>query len=235
MHEFANCRLRASAARLLLPVLIAAMLLLGQQAQAVIIDPAGDFLSVYTGPRNGDLDVLSASATRSGTSAVTLTASHAAAIGTTVGSAYIWGINRGAGIEPFPTFDPPVGEGVYFDSYVTLFADGTGTFTDLILGGVQELDPAAITIAGATISVRLTSGLLQSQGFAFEDYLYNIWPRYAPAGVEPGSNTQISDFAPDASSFAAAVPEPATWALMLGGFGLAGARLRRRRAATVSA
>ena len=30
---------------------------------------------------------------------------------------------------------------------------------------------------------------------------------------------------------AAAVPEPATWALMLGGFGLAGAGLRRRRAA----
>lgn len=31
--------------------------------------------------------------------------------------------------------------------------------------------------------------------------------------------------------FSAAVPEPATWALMLGGFGLAGTALRRRRAA----
>ncbi|MBU1376339.1 MAG: PEPxxWA-CTERM sorting domain-containing protein [Alphaproteobacteria bacterium] len=29
---------------------------------------------------------------------------------------------------------------------------------------------------------------------------------------------------------ATAVPEPATWALMLGGFGLAGTALRRRRA-----
>jgi microcystin-dependent protein len=29
-----------------------------------------------------------------------------------------------------------------------------------------------------------------------------------------------------------AVPEPGTWALMIGGFGLAGAALRRRRAAT---
>jgi len=32
------------------------------------------------------------------------------------------------------------------------------------------------------------------------------------------------------TGFNAAVPEPATWALMLGGFGLAGAALRRRRA-----
>ena len=29
----------------------------------------------------------------------------------------------------------------------------------------------------------------------------------------------------------AAIPEPTTWALMIGGFGLAGAALRRRRAA----
>ncbi len=33
----------------------------------------------------------------------------------------------------------------------------------------------------------------------------------------------------------AGVPEPATWALMIGGFGMAGAALRRRRSATATA
>jgi hypothetical protein len=36
-------------------------------------------------------------------------------------------------------------------------------------------------------------------------------------------------------SFAGAVPEPATWAMMIGGFGLAGAAARRRRPAAVLA
>ncbi|WP_293907435.1 PEPxxWA-CTERM sorting domain-containing protein [Phenylobacterium sp.] len=34
-----------------------------------------------------------------------------------------------------------------------------------------------------------------------------------------------------ATPFGGAVPEPSTWALTIGGFGLAGATLRRRRAA----
>ncbi len=40
----------------------------------------------------------------------------------------------------------------------------------------------------------------------------------------------ISDFAPDAATFRAIVPEPATWAMMLAGFGLVGVAMRRRRA-----
>ena len=47
-----------------------------------------------------------------------------------------------------------------------------------------------------------------------------------------GSGTAFAggnDFAIDNISVSAAVPEPATWAMMLTGFGLAGAVLRRRR------
>jgi hypothetical protein len=203
-------------------------------AQAVIIDATGDFLSIYTGPLAGDLDVTAVDAILSGPGEVTLSGTHAAPIGTTAGAAYVWGIDRGAGTEALATLDPPAGQGVTFDSIVALSPNGTGAFIDLVLGGApQALDPSSISIAGSTISVTLTEALMPSQGFAFADYRYNLWPRFAPGGANPGDNTQISDFAPDASTFTASaavtsVPEPAGLGLLAGGI-LTMAAIRRRR------
>jgi hypothetical protein len=199
-------------------------------AQAMLLDAAGDFLPTYGGPSNGDLDVTRVDALLSGSNAVELLGTHAAPIGTTPGVAYVWGIDRGAGIEPFPTLIPPTGAGVIFDAVVVLGPDGTGFFLDLILGGApQFLDPSTITIDGATISVLLSEALLPSQGLAFAEYRYNLWPRYAPSGVDPADNTQISDFAPDASTFTAraVVPEPSGLGLLAGG-ALALVVMRRR-------
>ncbi len=118
------------------------------------IDPAGDFLSVYTGPLNGDLDVTAFDAVLSVPDEVVLVGTHAAPIGTTPGAAYVWGIDRGAGIELFPTLDPPTGEGVTFDAVVVLLPDGTGSLIDLVEGGVpQPLDPSSISVSGPTIAV----------------------------------------------------------------------------------
>ena len=90
---------------------------------------------------------------------------------------------------------------------MALAPNGTGAFIDLVLGGApQILDPSSISIAGSTISVTLTEAQMPSQGFAFADYRYNLWPRFAPGGANPGDNTQISDFAPDASTFTASAP-----------------------------
>lgn len=129
---------------------------------------------------------------------------HAGPIGTTEGAAYVWGIDRGAGTELFPTLAPPAGEGVTFSAVAILLPDGTGTFLDLVTGGATVLDPSSIRIAGSTVSVSLS--LLPSQGFEVEDFGYNLWPRYAPDGVNSLDNTQISDFAPDASTFTARLP-----------------------------
>ncbi len=53
------------------------------------------------------------------------------------------------------------------------------------------------------------------------------------ASGTPGGAPPISFL--DGVSLEAAVPEPATWALMLGGFGLVGSAMRRRSTATVAA
>lgn len=195
-------------------------------------DATGDFLDTYSGPRAGDLDVTSVDAHRSGTM-VTLTADMAGALGTTAGAAYVWGINRGAGVEPFPHFDPPTGQGVFFDAYVIVSGDGTGTLTNLLTGTTQALDRSSIRMKGSELTVSLAAAMLPREGFAFGDYLYNFWPRFAPGGVVPTNNSQISDFAPDDSSFAASAPEPAAWAMMLGGFGAVGGMMRGRRKTAV--
>ena len=138
-----------------------------------------------------------------------LSGTHAARIGTTPGAAYVWGIDRGAGTELLTELDPPAGEGVTFDAVVILLPDVTGSFIDLAGGGApQPLDPSSVDISGRTISVSLPRSLLPSQGLDFADYRYNLWPRFAPGGVDPGDNTQISDFAPDASTFVAQPQEP---------------------------
>jgi hypothetical protein len=199
--------------------------MLSTPAQATVTDPAGDFLATFTGPHNGDLDVLSVGALDQGGN-VTLTATLNGAIGTTAGEAYVLGINRGGGL-PLLTFGTPsVGAGVNFDAVAVLLPGG-GSFVDLLLPTAQA--PVAlsnVTFSGATLRAVIPLADLPSNGFSAAQYLYNLWPR---DGLNTSDNGQISDFAPNATSFRASVPEPAAWALMIAGFGLVGATLRRRR------
>jgi hypothetical protein len=199
-----------------------------QPARATtIVDPSGDFLGTYTGPHNGDLDVLSASAVQDGTS-VTLTANLNGAVGTTAGSAYVWGVNRGAGAQLLTFGTPSVGAGVSFDAVAVLFPNLTGavvTFTGGMASAPVPLAAGSVTSSGSTITAVVPFSMLLTTGFAPANYLYNVWPRVGLA-----TNDQIADFAPNASSFAASVPEPAAWALMILGFAVTGAALRGRKA-----
>jgi hypothetical protein len=64
-----------------------------------------------------------------------------------------------------------------------------------------------------------------SNGHDISQFGFNMWPRQG--GFR---NDQVADFAPDGSNFnGVSVPEPATWAMMILGFGGIGSVLRRRR------
>ncbi|WP_254602811.1 PEPxxWA-CTERM sorting domain-containing protein [Sphingomonas bacterium] len=69
--------------------------------------------------------------------------------------------------------------------------------------------------SGVTLSTRLPSGTARSLPVDLSGQVFT-----GGAGIAFGSVTVSAE---------PAVPEPATWAMMIGGFGLAGAALRRRR------
>lgn len=206
-------------------------------ASATVYDPQGDFLATYTGPQNGDLDALSASAYFNGGS-FRLSSVQNGTVGATSGSLYVWGINRGAGIPRLTFGAPSVGAGVLFDAVAVLFPNGTGrvaTFPAMGAPVITPLSSGAVTVGGATISGLVPASLLPSRGFAFEDYTFTMWIRKRVNPALDGTNAELADFIPDASGFTASVPEPTSWAMLIVGFGLSGAVLRRRRTVVVAA
>jgi PEP-CTERM motif len=214
--------------RLLAPPLLLAALIAsgttGAHAQG-IGDAAGDFLPTYTGPQNGDVDVLGAFVGYNpGNDTFNFSGSFAGAVGTTAGAFYVWGLDRGTGTERFLAGSPSLGAGVKFDAVVFLRPDGTARVTTFVgaVGTGVEIGAGTATIAGNTISGSISGALLGSTGFAKSDYTWNLWPRTGAS-----SNT-ISDFAPDGTNVAVAVvPEPATFALMGLGLGLVGMMRRK--------
>lgn len=194
---------------------------------ALITDPVGDFLATYTGPKNGDMDVISAQVFYDGTN-FTFFNSQNGAVGTTPGGVYVWGVNRGTNLAPFGAFAP----GVLFDAVVVLESNGTGLVID-ITGAVPTvaLPAANVIINGNTIEGIVSASLLKSLGFSPENFGVNVWSRDGLASGAAGL-AQIADFAPNNSDAAVTTPEPATGLLLGSVMGLAAflRRLQKRAA-----
>jgi hypothetical protein len=127
------------------------------------------------------------------------------------------------GIETFSfTFAAPVSR--------IGFAVSTG------LSNVSQ--PPQVDNAGATFSLAASGG--QTGGFTLVDpgrgavawiSISSPTPFTTLSFVETSANDRDQYFGNLVSADAAAIPEPASWALVIAGFGLAGGALRRRRAA----
>lgn len=201
----------------------AVLSLAGGAAQAAsTTDPTGDFLASFVGPNDADLDVTSFSVNfDAAAQAFNLKATMAGDIDPGRFGLYAIGVNTGTGpAAPFADIGNP---NVIFNQVIVVLKSGFA-FVD------ADTNPVSGAISGPTLNVVVPLSLLPSTGFAPRDYAFNIWPRN---GANPADNTQISDFAPDNATLAA-VPEPATWAVMILGFGLAGGAMRRRRAGEAS-
>lgn len=217
-----------SIARFVATAAAAALLASAAGARAAVVDPAGDFLPSYTGPQNGDLDLLSAGV-RLGDGILAFTAVVNGAVGATPGAFVAFGVNRGSGTPGlFQAMDPKIGQHALHDAIVLLRPDLTGTVVLVGAGGVltfQTLAPGAVTVSGDTIAGQVPMAFLPANGFTAPDFTYVAWTRSAP-----GSNAFVADFAPGDATFHASVPEPSGWAVLILGFAAAGGALRRRAA-----
>jgi hypothetical protein len=174
-------------------------------AQGPIDDRAGDFLTTYTGPHDADLDVIAADVViNTTTQTVRLSGTLAGPIDQRSGKLYVFGIDRGRGTlgrdelfqgplgAPNPG-DPKIGSGVLFDAAVGLAANGQAIFFDALNPGVVPLNGVTVEIDGAEIAATLPLAMFPSQGFALDEYRFNVWPR----STLSLDNRVVSDFAPD--------------------------------------
>lgn len=197
---------------------------------ATTSDPAGDFLATYTGPQNGDLDILAASVTFNGT-VFRLSSTQNGAVGTSIGSLFVWGINRGAGSARLALGSPVVGQNVLFDAVAVLFPDGSARVATFPAAGAPVITPlaGAASANGNTITGLIPLALLPSTGLAPENYTFTLWSRRRVDPALDGTNAEIADFAP---ALIAGVPEPESWTMLIAGLALTGGALRTNRRAT---
>jgi len=119
-------------------------------------------------------------------------------------SQYVFALDRGAGARLGAVFASR--PGITPDALVTITvgpfgSSASGTIRDLTDGATQEIDPARISIRGATLRVFLDTGQLPSRGARLARYRFSMWTQ-----TQPGSDiADVAGFAPDAKMVPIAV------------------------------
>ena len=190
---------------------------------APVTDLANDFLSGFTGTKNGDLDILSTFAIFDG-SVFHVGGTMNGPIGTTNPSLYVFGFNRGVGTAGFAA----VGEtNVLFDAVVTMTGTGVtaGRLTLPTPATTFTLPAGAARIAGSTFEIDIPVADLPSNGLAPAQYGINLWTR----DQSQTGNAALADFAPNNATFVASAPEPLSLVVLavgLIGLGVVRGRVR---------
>ena len=183
-----------------------------------VADPTGDFnVPFYVGVQDPGLDVTSFTVSFDGTN-FTLGATMAGPIDPTlVGGLYVIGVDTGGSANPGPFANIGNPE-VIFNRVIVL--NGQTEVAALI--GAPPGTTLVSDITGNMFSITVPVSLFGTTALNPLEYGFNLWPR-----VGTGNNNQIADFAPD-NAVLRLVPEPATWAMMLLGFGAIGWQMRRQ-------
>lgn len=132
----------------------------------------------------------------------------------------------------------------------SVWSAGGGQFDLAVLSGCESSDLRGINASGTAVgfsqngACATVGGLWDWNGSSYDAYNINSlvvnlggWDLFAPQGINDAG--QIVGFGSDEFGttrgwLLEAVPEPGTWAMMIGGFGMVGAAARRRRSVAVA-
>jgi hypothetical protein len=163
------------------------------------------FYEFYTGPKNRDLNVVSATVQLVPGRSLNLSGIMQGRIvkhPTTAGqqSFYVFGIDRHSSSAVTPFFQRP---GVTFDAVVVVSVQTTGitaSVTDLVTHVSTVIDPSAIKISGRQVSVKIDPALLPTpaSGVDLAHSSFNLWPRSSLSNsVQPNHGSFVASFVPE--------------------------------------